>query len=226
MRILVVEDEAGIADFLRRGLESDGYAVTWAADGEEGEALALSGEFDLVLLDVMLPGRDGLEVLASVRRSLPSTARDPAHRSRPGRGSRSRPRFGGDRLRDQAVLLRRARGPDARAPSPSGRGRTGPPGSRWATSRSTLCGAVCGGPGSRSASRRPSSTCLLSSPVIPTRCSPAGGSSRPSGATTSTRARTCSACTSATCGGSSPARGQPGPDRDDPIGRLPVEDEC
>jgi DNA-binding response OmpR family regulator len=72
MRILLVEDEAGIADFLRRGLESDGYVVTWAADGEEGEVLALGGDFDLVLLDVMLPGRDGLEVLASIRRSLPS----------------------------------------------------------------------------------------------------------------------------------------------------------
>ena len=72
MRILLVEDEAGIADFLRRGLESDGYTVTWAADGEEGEELALSGEFDLVLLDLMLPGRDGLEVLASIRRSLPT----------------------------------------------------------------------------------------------------------------------------------------------------------
>jgi two-component system, OmpR family, response regulator len=72
MRILVVEDEAGIADFLCRGLESDGYAVTRAADGEEGEAKALSGEFDLVLLDLMLPGLDGLELLASVRRSYPA----------------------------------------------------------------------------------------------------------------------------------------------------------
>lgn len=72
MRILIVEDEAGIADFLRRGFESEGYAVTWAADGEQGEAEALSGAFDLVLLDLMLPGRDGIEVLASVRRSLPA----------------------------------------------------------------------------------------------------------------------------------------------------------
>jgi two-component system OmpR family response regulator len=72
MRILIVEDETGIADFLRRGLESEGYAVTWVADGEEGEAEALSGAFDLVLLDLMLPGRDGLEVLATVRRSLPA----------------------------------------------------------------------------------------------------------------------------------------------------------
>lgn len=72
MRILVVEDEAGIADFLRRGLESEGYAVQWVADGRDGEALALSGDFDLMLLDLMLPGRDGLEILASVRRSLPA----------------------------------------------------------------------------------------------------------------------------------------------------------
>jgi two-component system, OmpR family, response regulator len=71
MRILIVEDEAGIADFLRRGLTSEGYEVTAAADGEDGEALALSGRFDLVLLDVMLPGRDGLEVLAAIRRALP-----------------------------------------------------------------------------------------------------------------------------------------------------------
>src|SRR5690242_16383423 len=72
MRILIVEDEAGIADFLRRGLISEGYEVTAAADGEDGEALALSGRFDLVLLDVMLPGRDGLEVLAAIRRALPA----------------------------------------------------------------------------------------------------------------------------------------------------------
>jgi two-component system, OmpR family, response regulator len=72
MRILIVEDEAGIADFLRRGLTAEGYLVTAAADGEDGEALALSGRFDLVLLDVMLPGRDGLEVLAAIRRALPA----------------------------------------------------------------------------------------------------------------------------------------------------------
>jgi DNA-binding response OmpR family regulator len=72
MRILVVEDEAGIADFLRRGLEGEGYAVSCAGDGEEGEARALSGEFDLVLLDLMLPGRNGLHVLGAIRRSFPA----------------------------------------------------------------------------------------------------------------------------------------------------------
>ena len=73
MRVLVVEDELGIAEFLRRALEADGYAVTVAADGEQGEALALSGDFDLVLLDRRLPGRSGIEVLDSVRRNAPGT---------------------------------------------------------------------------------------------------------------------------------------------------------
>jgi two-component system, OmpR family, response regulator len=71
MEILVVEDEAGIADFLSRGLEAEGYRVTVASDGPEGERLALAKETDLVVLDRMLPGRDGTEVLAAIRRSRP-----------------------------------------------------------------------------------------------------------------------------------------------------------
>jgi two-component system copper resistance phosphate regulon response regulator CusR len=67
MRILVVEDERAIADFVSRGLKSEGYAVTSVHDGEEGEALALTGRFDLIVLDVMLPGRSGLEILARFR---------------------------------------------------------------------------------------------------------------------------------------------------------------
>ena len=85
MRILVVEDEAGIADFVRRGLESDGYAVDWAADGEEGEAKALGGDFDLVLLDVMLPGRDGLRGAGVDSPCPPRAPGDPADRARRGR---------------------------------------------------------------------------------------------------------------------------------------------
>lgn len=72
MEILVVEDEAAIADFLKRGLEAEGYDVSVAFDGEEGERLALSPDTDLVILDRMLPGRDGIEVLATIRRSKPS----------------------------------------------------------------------------------------------------------------------------------------------------------
>ncbi|MGE5407378.1 MAG: response regulator transcription factor, partial [Syntrophothermus sp.] len=72
MEILVVEDEAAIADFLARGLEAEGYAVAVAADGVEGERLALRPETDLVILDRMLPGRDGIEVLEAVRRARPA----------------------------------------------------------------------------------------------------------------------------------------------------------
>jgi DNA-binding response OmpR family regulator len=71
MEILVVEDEAGIADFLKRGLEAEGYDVTVAADGVDGERLALGQGADLVILDRMLPGREGTEVLAAIRRGRP-----------------------------------------------------------------------------------------------------------------------------------------------------------
>lgn len=71
-RVLVVEDEPGIMDFVSRGLEVEGFVVTSAADGVEGERLALTESFDAVVLDLMLPARPGLEVLASVHRAKPS----------------------------------------------------------------------------------------------------------------------------------------------------------
>jgi two-component system, OmpR family, response regulator len=71
-RLLLVEDEPGIVDFVRRGLEADGFAVETALDGEEGERLALRGGFDAVVLDLMLPGRDGLDILATLRRAMPT----------------------------------------------------------------------------------------------------------------------------------------------------------
>ncbi len=70
-RILLVEDEPGIVDFVRRGFEADGFMVESALDGVRGEELALSGDFDAIVLDLMLPGRDGLDVLAAVRRARP-----------------------------------------------------------------------------------------------------------------------------------------------------------
>ncbi|MGN6588530.1 MAG: response regulator transcription factor [Solirubrobacterales bacterium] len=72
MEILIVEDESAIADFLQRGLSREGFTVQAVADGAEGERLALDHAFDLVVLDRMLPGRDGLEVLATIRRSKPA----------------------------------------------------------------------------------------------------------------------------------------------------------
>ncbi len=67
MRVLVVEDERKIADALKLGLEAEGYQVVLAATGEEGFFCLNSESFDLLLLDRMLPGRDGLEVLKTMR---------------------------------------------------------------------------------------------------------------------------------------------------------------
>jgi DNA-binding response OmpR family regulator len=67
MRILIVEDERPIAEFVKRGLEAESYSVTCAYDGEEGLAMALSGDYALVLLDVLLPKLSGIEVIRSIR---------------------------------------------------------------------------------------------------------------------------------------------------------------
>ncbi len=66
-RILIVEDEPRIAAFVRRGLEAAGYGTSIVEDGAEALDLALTGEFDLVLLDIGLPTMDGLEVLRQLR---------------------------------------------------------------------------------------------------------------------------------------------------------------
>jgi DNA-binding response OmpR family regulator len=71
-RLLLIEDEPGIVDFLRRGLTAEGFTVETCLDGAEGERLALSGDFDAIVLDLMLPGRSGMEILASVRRASPT----------------------------------------------------------------------------------------------------------------------------------------------------------
>lgn len=82
MRILIVEDELKVARFLERGLLEEGFAVDVAGDGAEGASLALKGGHDLVILDVMLPEKDGFAVLRELRgagiraRVLMLTARD------------------------------------------------------------------------------------------------------------------------------------------------------
>jgi two-component system, OmpR family, response regulator len=69
--ILVIEDEPGIVDFLERGLRAHGFDVAAALDGESGTERALTHDVDLVVLDMMLPGRGGLEVLAALREYKP-----------------------------------------------------------------------------------------------------------------------------------------------------------
>ena len=67
MRILIVEDEPKTAAYLQKGLGENGYVVDLAANGRDGEHLAHTQDYDLILLDVMLPGIDGWEVLKSLR---------------------------------------------------------------------------------------------------------------------------------------------------------------
>jgi heavy metal response regulator len=67
MRILVIEDEPKLADYLKKGLSEQSHIVDLARDGVDGRHLALENAYDLIVLDVMLPGVDGFEVLASVR---------------------------------------------------------------------------------------------------------------------------------------------------------------
>ena len=67
MRILIVEDEKKVADFIKRGLKEEGYAVDCAYDGEEGFFLASENDYDLIILDLMLPKMDGLTLCARLR---------------------------------------------------------------------------------------------------------------------------------------------------------------
>jgi DNA-binding response OmpR family regulator len=68
MNILIVEDEDKVANAVRRGLEPEGYSVAVARTGEEGFFLVSNQNYDLLILDVMLPGRDGVEILTAVRK--------------------------------------------------------------------------------------------------------------------------------------------------------------
>ncbi len=67
MRVLVVEDERSLARFICKGLKEHGYAVDVAHDGDQGEMLALTGLYDVIVLDIMLPGQSGFEVVRKIR---------------------------------------------------------------------------------------------------------------------------------------------------------------
>ena len=72
MRILIVEDDAALAGFIRKGLEAEHHAVDTIGDGQQGRAMALEFDYDLVVLDLNLPGIDGLSILRSVRQAKAS----------------------------------------------------------------------------------------------------------------------------------------------------------
>ncbi len=69
MKILVVEDERKMGDYLKQGLTETGYVVELARDGNDGLHLSMSEEYDLAILDIMLPGTDGLQILRSIRKA-------------------------------------------------------------------------------------------------------------------------------------------------------------
>lgn len=82
MRILIVEDELKTANYLRTGLSESGFTVDVADNGEDGLHLALNHHYDLIILDIMLPKKDGFSILVEIRRKYPDvrvlflTARD------------------------------------------------------------------------------------------------------------------------------------------------------
>ncbi len=114
MRILVVEDEAKVASFIRQALEEESYAVDLCDDGAKGLELAEFGSYDLIILDLMLPGLSGLDVLHKLRSKkihtpvLILTARAQLNQKVKGLGCGRR------RLSDQAIRHRRTLGAHTR----------------------------------------------------------------------------------------------------------------
>ncbi|MCH7883208.1 response regulator transcription factor [Patescibacteria group bacterium] len=68
MRILIVEDEEGIASFVGKGLRAEGFSVDWAADDRKGLWLAKTNTYDLIVLDIKLPEKDGIEICRELRK--------------------------------------------------------------------------------------------------------------------------------------------------------------
>lgn len=125
MRVLVVEDERKVADALREGLEAEDYDVAVERSGEAAFDRTAAESFDLILLDLGLPGRDGLEVMTEIRRKLISvpivvlTARDTVEDRVKGLDAGAddylvKPFAFAELLARIRVLLRRGRMPDAR----------------------------------------------------------------------------------------------------------------
>jgi DNA-binding response OmpR family regulator len=73
VKLLIVEDDDNILSLIKRGFEEEGYIVDTASDGEDGEYLALSNKYDVIILDWMLPIKDGIEILESIRKEKIAT---------------------------------------------------------------------------------------------------------------------------------------------------------
>ena len=93
MRILVAEDDVALSSFVKKGLESEHYAVDVSADGEQARAMAAELDFDLVVLDLNLPRLDGVAILRFLRIRKPNADTGP-DRAQPGGRPRPMPRPG------------------------------------------------------------------------------------------------------------------------------------
>ena len=157
MRILVIEDDQKVANFVQAGLEQEGYAVDVLHDGGSAGEQARAVDYDAVVLDLMLPGRSGFQVLRDIRArkpSLPGPDSDgEGWRRRPGRRARQRRR----RLHGEALRAGRAlRAPPRAAPprySSRKRASRGGPRARHA------CTQPYGAPDAESTSSRKSIRC-------------------------------------------------------------------
>ncbi len=69
MKLLIIEDDENIISFLKRGFEEEGYTVETATDGEDGEYLATQNSYDVIILDWMLPYKNGIEILQSIKKN-------------------------------------------------------------------------------------------------------------------------------------------------------------
>ena len=107
MRVLIVEDDPGIGELLVDDLTDEGYAVDWARHGDEALSLLASFAFDLVVLDVMLPGRDGFAITRELRSPQKPRAHPHAHGARPRRRPHRGPGIWCGRLPRQTFQFRR-----------------------------------------------------------------------------------------------------------------------
>src|ERR1700739_2314266 len=107
MKLLIVEDEPKTAEYLQKGLAEQGCAVDVAHNGIDGQHLALVHDYDIIVLDAMLPGIDGFTLLHAPPRVARRQADPPHHAdgARLDRGPRARPARGRRRLPRQAVLV-------------------------------------------------------------------------------------------------------------------------
>ena len=118
MRLLIIEDDRDAADYLVKAFREVGHVADHAADGEEGLALALDGQYDVLIVDRMLPKRDGLSVIGdAARQGHRDAGADPVG-ARPGRRPRQGPARRRRRLSAQALFVLRTARPRRSAGAP------------------------------------------------------------------------------------------------------------